>query len=143
MYLWDSNTLRHHIDGHPMVDRYLQRVPDSEIALPSIVVAEALRGRCEFVLKAAPDQAPFANELLLQTLAVLQSFQILVFDQVSAEVMKRLRKQHQSHKRHPDLMIAAMAIAGSHTVVTRNQKDFAHLLPKQQLQNWIDDPPTN
>jgi predicted nucleic acid-binding protein len=40
-------------------------------------------------------------------------------------------------------MIAAIAIAGHHIVITRNQKDFTDLLPKQQLQNWIDDPPTN
>ncbi len=40
-------------------------------------------------------------------------------------------------------MIVAIAIAGNHIVVTRNQKDFVDLLPKHQLQNWIDDPPTN
>jgi hypothetical protein len=38
---------------------------------------------------------------------------------------------------HPTL------IAGNHIVVTRNQKDFVDLLPKHQLQNWIDDPPTS
>ena len=57
--------------------------------------------------------------------------------------MSILMKQHSSHKRYADLMIAAIAIVGNHIVVTRNQKDFVDLLPKHQLQNWIDDPPTS
>jgi predicted nucleic acid-binding protein len=36
------------------------------------------------------------------------------------------------------MMIAAMAKAGRHVVVTRNQKDFENLLPQNQLANWID-----
>jgi predicted nucleic acid-binding protein len=40
-------------------------------------------------------------------------------------------------------MIAAIAKAGHHIVITRNTKDFADLLPKAQLQNWIDDAPVN
>ncbi len=60
-----------------------------------------------------------------------------------AAVMSLLLKQHSSRKRYADLMIAAIAIAGYHVVVTRNQKHFADLLPKHQLQNWIDGPPTN
>lgn len=35
-------------------------------------------------------------------------------------------------------MIAALALAGQHIVVTRNQTHFADLLPTTQLSNWID-----
>jgi hypothetical protein len=38
-------------------------------------------------------------------------------------------------------MIAAMALAEDHVVVTRNQSDFVDLLPPAQRANWIDDPP--
>ena len=58
-------------------------------------------------------------------------------------VFAQMLKQHQSRKRYADLMIAAIAKAGQHLIVTRNTKDFADLLPKQQLQNWIDDLPAN
>ena len=54
MYLWDANILRAFGQGHATLRSYLLRVPWSEIALPSVVVAEALRGRCDFVLKATP-----------------------------------------------------------------------------------------
>ena len=67
MYLWDSNILRHFAEGHSALRSHLQRVVWSEIALPSIVIAETLRGRCEFALKATPAQAPFAHQQLIAT----------------------------------------------------------------------------
>jgi predicted nucleic acid-binding protein len=79
--------------------------------------------------------------LLLDTLRIVQAIRIIVLDHAAIVVMKQLLVKHKSHKRHADLMIAAMAVAGKHTVVTRNRKDFADLLPPAQLQNWIDDPP--
>lgn len=54
MYLWDANILRHFGQGHPTLRLHLSRIPWSEIALPSVVVAEVLRGRCDFALQAAP-----------------------------------------------------------------------------------------
>ena len=139
MYLWDSNNLRHYQAGHPGVLAYMQRIPQSEIGLPSIVVAESLRGRCDFALKATPEQIVTAHKLLLETLQMLQSFTIVPFDEQSATFFVQLQKQHKSRKRYADVMLAAMALAGRHVVVTRNTKDFADLLPKNQLQNWIDD----
>jgi predicted nucleic acid-binding protein len=44
-------------------------------------------------------------------------------------------------KRYLDLMIASMALAGNHIVVTRNTKHFKDVLPPQQIENWIDYPP--
>lgn len=38
-------------------------------------------------------------------------------------------------------MIAAMALAGDHVIVTRNTKHFKEVLPPNQLANWIDEPP--
>lgn len=67
MYLLDTNILRHFGEGHPTLHLHLQQVPWSEIALPSIVVAEVLRGWCDFALKAIPSQAPFAHRLLMET----------------------------------------------------------------------------
>jgi len=143
MFLWDSNIFRYHNQGHPTLQAHLQRVPRSQVALPSVVVAEVLRGRCEFALKSTPDQMPFAHTQLLKDLRVLRRFRIVSPSQSTTAAMSILMKQHSSHKRYADLMIAAIAIVGNHIVVTRNQKDFVDLLPKHQLQNWIDDPPTS
>jgi len=55
--------------------------------------------------------------------------------------MDRLRRKHRKRKRYADMMIAAMAEAGQHIVVTRNLDDFADLLPRAQLTNWVDELP--
>jgi predicted nucleic acid-binding protein len=141
MYLWDSNIVRHFGEGHPTLRLYLQRISWSEIALPSGVVAEVLRGRCDFALKATPLKAPQAHRLLMETRRLLDRFQVIVFDERCTEVMEELQRRHKTHQRYADIMIAAIARAGNHIVVTRNQKHFIELLPQSQLANWIDEEP--
>lgn len=141
MYLWDSNVLRHYAEGHPTLREHMSRRSWEEIALPSVVVAEVLRGRCEYALKALPVQAPLAHQLLVQTQRLLQQFNAVVFDQSSAEVMRELLQKIKTHKRYADVMIAASAIAGNHVVVTRNTQHFADLLPRRQIANWVDELP--
>ncbi len=74
MWLWDSNILRHFGEKHPILYLHLQQTSWAEIALPSVVVAESLRGRCDFALKASPEQAPIAHQRLLQTQQLLSQF---------------------------------------------------------------------
>lgn len=105
------------------------RVPWAEIALPSVVVAEVLRGRCEFALNATPAEAPLAHQRLLDTPQMLAQFRIVVFDVACATIMERLRQQHRRRKRYADVMIAAMVLAGQHMLVTRNRTDFVDVLP--------------
>ena len=106
-----------------------------------MVVAEVLRGRCDFALKATPTEAPLAHQRLLETQQMLAQFQVVVFDAACATMMERLRQQHRRRKRYADLMIAAITAAGQHVLVTRNQADFRDVLPQAQLANWIDEPP--
>ncbi len=141
MYIWDSNILRHFGEEHPTLFLHLARVSPSQIALPSVVVAEVLRGRCEHALKAEPEKLPFAHTLLMDTFNILNKFKVLQFDKKCSQIMKELKRKHKSHKRYADMMIAATALAGDHTVVTRNEKDFKTLLPKARIANWIDKEP--
>ena len=141
MYLWDTNILTHHVNGDATLRAHLQLTPWAQIALPSVVVAEVLRGRSDFALKAAIKQLPQAHQLLVDTQKLLGTFQVVVFDESCASALVQLQAQHRAHKRHADLMIAAIALAGNHTVVTRNVRHFADLLPAQRIANWIDDPP--
>ena len=141
MYLWDANILRYFGVGHPTLHLHLERISWSEIALPSVVVAEVLRGRCEFALKASSSEAPRAHALLLKTYQLLNRFNVVVFEERCADAMKQLQKKHKVHKRYADMMIAATAKAGQHILVTRKQKHFSKLLPNTQLANWIDEKP--
>ncbi len=141
MYLLDTNVLTHYVNGHQTLLANLQRVDPAEVALPSVVVAEAMRGRSEFALKAPSDKAAYAHALLLETWQILQTFQMLILDESGVTKLVELQKQHSSNKRYADMMIAAIALTGKHIVITRNQRHFVDLLPAIQLANWIDDPP--
>jgi len=141
MYLWDSNILRYFGQEHPNLQLFLKRVKPHEIALPTVVVAEILRGRSEYALKANQDQLPYAHKLLVKTNELLQKFKIIVFDDKCLTALKKIKRKHKSKKRYADMLIAATAIAGNHIVITRNEKHFNDLLPKNKIENWIDDKP--
>jgi len=138
MYLWDSNILRPFDEGHPTLYRYMQRVSWADIAIPSVVVAEVLRGRCEFALKAAPEKVALAHSLLVETQKFLNQFNVVLLNDECAKLLKELKRHCKTHKKYADMMIAAIARVGKHIVVTRNIKDFESLLPPNQLANWID-----
>ncbi len=133
--------MRHFGEGHPVLRLHLQQVSWSEIALPSVVVAEVLRGRCDFALKARPSQMPLAHSLLIKTQTMINQFNLILFSEEAAFTLEKMKERHKTHKRYADFQISAMAKAGGHIVVTRNLKHFSNLLPKNQLQNWIDDKP--
>ena len=141
MYLWDSNIAVHFAHDHPIVTLHVRQVTWSEIALPSPTVAELWRGRAEFALKATPEQIIWAHDQLWQTYLLITKFKVVLFDDEAKEELIRLLKKFKSKKRYADMMIAAMALAGNHVVVTRNTKHFTDLLPPAQLANWIDTPP--
>lgn len=142
MYLWDTNVVGHFANEHPILALHIQRVKWDEIALPSSTLAELLRGRAEFAVKATPGQAVLAHDQLRQTLQLSARFRVLFFNEKAEEAFRKLLKTIKSSKRYVDLMTAAMAIAGDHIVVTRNTRHFKDVLPPHQLANWIDDPPS-
>jgi tRNA(fMet)-specific endonuclease VapC len=139
LYLWDTQILRHYGEGNENLFKHLQKTSRQEVTLPSVVAAEILRGRADFALKAAPEQLPLAHATLLQTIKLLDDFQIIAFNEKCAEKMRELQKKFQTKKRYADLMIAAIALSENYILITRNTKHFADILPARQLENWIDE----
>jgi predicted nucleic acid-binding protein len=137
-YLWDSNILRHYLDDHPLLLENLKRVDHDEILIPIIVHAEQTRGRIDGLLKAVPRNLLQAQQRLLLTQQMLGEFKILHLDTDTIALAERLKRQIKTRKNYADFLIAAQALAGRHVLVTRNTKDFADIIPNQQLQNWID-----
>jgi predicted nucleic acid-binding protein len=147
-YFWDSNILRLFSDNpeHSVLRSHIERVSWDRILLPCVVVAESWRGRLrriDTVPKAKPEEAVFPYQKLIETNEVLRRFTVLPFDEESVsrflllqQDMKRRKKSIK--KRHADMMIAAMTLSYDYILVTRNEKDFAELLPAQQIENWID-----
>jgi predicted nucleic acid-binding protein len=137
-YLLDTNVLRHYTDGHQTLLDNLASVRLEQVAVPSIVFAEQMRGRYDALLKAEPQNLLREQERLIGTQAVLSAFSILYLDQPSVDKLIELRQKHSTRKRYADVIIAAMALAGDHIVITRNVTDFSDLLPAIRIQNWID-----
>ncbi len=137
-YLPDTNVLRHYTDGHQTLLDNLARKPLEQIAIPSVIFAEQMRGRYDALLKAEPQNLLREQERLIGTQAVLSAFTILYIDQPAVEKLIELRQKHSTKKRYPDVIVAAIALAGGHVVITRNVDDFRDLLPAARIQNWID-----
>jgi predicted nucleic acid-binding protein len=137
-YLLDTNILRHYTDGHQTLLNNLARAPLEQVAVPFIVFAEQMRGRYDALLKAEPQNLLREQERLIGTQAVLSAFSIQHLDQPSVEKLIELRQKHSARKRYADIIIAAMALAGGHIIITRNVADFSDLLPAIRIQNWID-----
>lgn len=137
-YLFDSNILRHYASGHLALLSNIAKVPASQIVLPFIVVAEQMRGRYDAILKAEPDHLLKEQQRLLAAQTLISEFNILYLDEKAAAEMITLRQRVSTKKRYADVIIAAMALAGGHLVVTRNVEDFKELLPATRIQNWVD-----
>lgn len=138
-YLWDSNILRHYLSDHPLLLENLKSVAHDEILIPIIVHSEQMRGRIDGLLKAEPRNLLQAQQRLLFTQEALSEFKILHLDTDAIALAERLKRQIKTRKQYADFLIASQALAGRHILVTRNIKDFAGIIPSQQLQNWIDD----
>lgn len=70
--------------------------------------------------------------------ASLNLYQTIYLDDNAIAELVTLRQRMKTRKRYAGVVIAAMALAGNHIVVTRNVADFRDLLPAARIQNWID-----
>ncbi len=98
--------------------------PGQPAALTAVTVAEMLAGVELMDGRARRDHASAFIEGLVQT------FPVLSFDleaaRVHARMAARLRKSGTPVCAH-DLMIAAIAVAGGHSVVTRDRRSFPRI----------------
>jgi tRNA(fMet)-specific endonuclease VapC len=141
MFILDTDTLSLAFRGQEHV---ASRITAAEtagevVAITAITRAEVLRGRIEYLLKAA-DKVHWlrAYDLLVRTEGRLASVLILPITEPAADHFERLRASKKRKKgTHADLLIACIAMANYATLVTRNTKDFAHV-PGLTLENWAD-----
>lgn len=138
MFLLDTNILRRLGLDYEAAQGEIIRTPWSEIALPSVVVAEALRGRAEQVLKADASDLVQAHERFRDTRRFLLHFNVVSFDVEAEFRIQQLLAIHSSKKRYADLRIAAITLAGNHILVTRNTRHFEDVLPRRRLVDWLE-----
>lgn len=130
VYLLDTNTCIRYLTGRSYnVRSHMQATPKQEIVVCSVVKAELFYGAMK---SAAPQQT------LAKQLRFLNSFVSLPFDDAAAEVYGRERAQ-LAKLGTPigpnDLLIAAIAIANSLTLVTHNTREFSRVAGLQ-IEDW-------
>lgn len=138
MILLDTDTLTLLTMGHPKVQRRLDLAED-DIAITIVTRIEVLRGRFDFVLKAADGaQLLLAQQRLDDAEARLAEVPVVPFDSDAAVEFDRLLQNKSVRKvGRADLLIASIALAQRATLVTRNVRHF-QTIPGLPVVNWAD-----
>lgn len=140
MYLLDTNTLNALHNGNARVEAQAARAEKQNLKVATTIITrvEILRGRLEFLLKAATGaEVMRAQQWLYHSEALLSKIEVLPFDAAAAIIFDRLRTLPGLRKvGHADLLIASIALAQRATLVTRNLRDF-QAVPRLNVENWM------
>jgi len=139
VYLLDTDTLTYLHAGHPRVVERLQLLDDPLVGTTIITEIELLRGRFDFVLKAANGTDLLrAQALLSRTEELLAQMLIVSFDEDAATQFDHFRQSKGLGKLgRADLLIASITLAHRATLVTRNVRHFRPI-PHLKVVNWVD-----
>ncbi len=138
MILLDSDTLSLLAAGHPQVSARARAAQDV-LATTVVNRIEILRGRFEFLLKAADGvQLQRAQHVLEQSERDLSLFAVIPIDPAAASSFDLLRSNRKLKAiGRADLLIASITLAHGATLVTRNLRHFRQV-PGLQVENWAD-----
>ncbi len=139
MHLLDTDTLSHLHARHPKVVERLQKLDDPDVATTIITKIELLRGRFDFVLKAAnSNELLRAQQWLMRTEALLGQLRIVPLDNQATETFDQLNNMTGLRKiGRADLIIASIALSHRAVLVTRNLRHFRQI-PQLKLADWVD-----
>lgn len=139
MHLLDTDTLTYLHAGHPCVIERLRELADPDVGTTIITKIEVLRGRFDFMLKAATGAELLrAQQLLARTEELLAQIIIVPLDETAAVQFDRLRAVKGLRKiGRADLLIASIVLTHRATLVTRNVRHFRKV-PGLTVTNWID-----
>jgi len=138
MHLLDTDPLTYLHAGHPRVVEHLRELADPDVGTTIITKIELLRGRFDFVLKAATGAELLkAQRLLARTEELLAQIVVVPLDEQAAAQFDRLSAAKGLRKiGRADLLIASIALAHRATLVTRNVRHFRQI-PGLTVTNWV------
>lgn len=139
MYILDTDIYSLLIQEHGKVVARVAAVEASEeqVSISAMTRAEVLKGRLDYLLKAA-DKSHWlrAFELLVRSEKQFEEIEIIPVTVAAADHFERIRASRKRKKgTHADLLIACIALAHDATLVTRNTKDFTGI-PGLKVENW-------
>ncbi len=137
VHLLDTDILSLLQRGHAKVVEALEALDDPDIAITLITKIELIRGRHDFVLKAATgEQLLRAEKWLKETELFLLKTPVIYPDTAAAARFDRLRLTKGLRKiGRADLLIASIVLANNATLVSRNVRHFQRI-PGLKIVNW-------
>jgi tRNA(fMet)-specific endonuclease VapC len=138
-HLLDTDTLTYAHLGHREVASRIEQVGEQNVATTIVTAIEIIRGRHDYILKAADGaQLLRAQQFLDASEEMLMDIQIVRVDARAAGEFDRLRLIKKLNKTgRADLLIGCIALAHRATLVTRNYDHF-RLIPGLKIENWVD-----
>ena len=135
LYILDTDHLTLYQSGHATVVQRVLACPADQLAVTVISVEEQLRGWYTSLRRAKKrDQMARAYERLARAVSFLSNLQILPFPEPTIARYEALRAANR-HIGKSDLRIAAIVLANSAILVTRNLHDFQQI-PGLKLEDW-------
>jgi tRNA(fMet)-specific endonuclease VapC len=138
MKAFDTDILTQILRGNPVYAERVALIPVAEQALPIVAVEEVLRGRFNTIRQAEAGKAKItieqAYQLFEATLKDIRELTVLSYTPQAEAQYQEWRKQKLRGSTH-DLRIAAICVAHSVTLATRNRRDFEHI-PGLSVEFW-------
>jgi len=138
-YFLDTDIYNHYHAGQAQVVSRVGSTAWSDLAITVVTRMEILRGRFEFLKKAATGAELTRAQLRLdESESALTKWRIIPVDNAACIEFDRLRANRALRKiGRADLLIACIALANRATLATRNVRDFK-LVPGLRVENWVD-----
>jgi tRNA(fMet)-specific endonuclease VapC len=136
LYVLDTDIVGFAFQRHPTVLQHLQHLPDDDLVVTTIITFGEDLGGWLPACRRAPDGAARARAYarLQRGLDFYRRWVCLPFDEAAAAIFDQLRTQKLRVGTN-DLAIAAITLAVSGILVTRNTVDFQHI-PGLVLEDW-------
>ncbi len=129
----DHLTLLEH--KHPVVMRHIAQQGQGVVGFAAVTVEESLRSRLTAIAQARDGASRIDRyALLLETLRRFQHYAIAPFDQTAENHYQQIRALRLRVGAR-DQKIAAIALANTVILVTRNRSDFGQI-PGLVLEDW-------
>jgi tRNA(fMet)-specific endonuclease VapC len=138
MVAFDTDVLTEILVGNAVFVERASTIPVHEQAVPVIVIEEIVRGRLDVIRQAEAGRSKIsierAYELFEKTLNDFRRIQVLSYTPQAESLYQGWRQQRIRISTH-DLRIAAICVAHSARLISRNRRDFERV-PGLTVEFW-------
>ena len=138
MIAFDADVMSELFHGVAAYTSRANAIPADQQSIPIVTVEEMIRGRLSVVRQAEAGRGRIrierAYELFQRTVTYVQEFHVLAYTTAADKLYQDWRDEKIRIGTH-DLRIAAIAVAHSVTLISRNRRDY-DLVPNLDVEYW-------